>query len=162
MRETGNLSASCGYRETRKVDRTRDLVPDPSPLPYQIPGGSGYTPDQDVTGAWQEHAIHHFQGGSLARATTTQEHQGFSSFDIETEIVKDTFLTDASRNLSEGNKRTHELEATFPLQLSGQVLLEGHRACDRSVSGFGASRVWVILCSCRSFLSTRERTAPPL
>ena len=118
----------------RKEARILDHVPDPTPQPDQVPGGRRYTLDQDVTGAWQKQAIHHLQGGGLARATTTQEHQGFSGFDIETEIVQDIFLTDASRNLSEGNKGTHELEAPFPLQLSGQVFIEGHRACDRSVS----------------------------
>src|SRR5467141_1198390 len=107
--QTGNQSDIGGYSEMRKEARILDHVPDPTPQPDQIPGGRGYTLDQDITGAWQEQAIHHFQGGSLARATTTQEHQGFSSFDIETEIVENIFLTDASRNLSEGDKRTHAL-----------------------------------------------------
>jgi hypothetical protein len=93
----------------RKEARILDHVPNPTPQPDQVPGGRGCTLDQDVTGAWQEQAIHHFQGGGLARPTATQEHQSFSGFDIETEIVEDIFPTDASRNLSEGDKRTHEL-----------------------------------------------------
>ena len=136
-----------GYR--KQVENCRQKV---AQLLRAKPGNITSFPStspQD-TRAWQEQAIHHFQGGGLARATTAQEYQGFSGFDIETEIVQDIFLTDAGRNLSEGDKRTHELEATFPLQLSRQVFRKGHRACDALVSGFGASRVWVTMCSCRS------------
>src|SRR6266852_1029048 len=88
--QTRNQSDIGGYSEMRKEARILDHVPDPTPEPDQIPGGRGYTLDQDITGAWQEH-------------------QGFSSFDIETEIVENIFLTDAGRNLSEGDKRTHAL-----------------------------------------------------
>jgi hypothetical protein len=91
----------------RKETCILNHVPDPTPQPDQVPGGRGYTLDQDSTGTRQEQAIHHFQGGGLARAATTQEHQRLAGFDIETEIVQNIFLTDASRNLSEGDKRTH-------------------------------------------------------
>jgi hypothetical protein len=89
----------------RKEARILDHIPNPTPQPDQVPSGRRSILNQDVTGAWQEQPVHHFQGGGLARATPTQEHQGFSGFDIETEVVQDVFLTDASRNLSEGHKR---------------------------------------------------------
>ena len=113
----------------RKEARILDHVPDPTPQPDQVPGGRGCTLDQDGTGAWQEQAVHHFQGGGLARPAAAQEDQGFPGFDIEIEIVKDIFLTDANRNLSEGDKRTHELMVNllfsitlFPLTHSGDAL----------------------------------------
>ena len=91
----------------RKEARILNHVPDPTPQPDQVPGGRGHTLDRDFTGTRQEQAIHHFQGGGLARPATTQEHQGFSGFHIEAEIIKNIFLADASGNLSEGDKRTH-------------------------------------------------------
>jgi hypothetical protein len=42
--------------------------------------------------------------------------------------------------LSEGDKQTHKLAATLPLQLFNQVFLEGHHGCDRSLSGIGARK----------------------
>ena len=105
--QTRNQSDIGGHSEMRKEARILDHVPDPTPQSDQIPGGRGYPLDQDITGTWQEQAIHHFQGGRLARPTPTQEHQSFSGFDIETEIVQNIFLTDAGRNLSEGDKWTH-------------------------------------------------------
>ncbi len=95
------------HSEMRKEACILNHVPGPTPQPDQVPGGRGYTLDQDSTGAWQDQAIHHFQGGGLARAATTQEHQGLAGFDVETEIVQDIFLTEASRNLSERDKRIH-------------------------------------------------------
>src|SRR2546425_8402614 len=94
--QTRNQSDIGGYSEMRKEARILDHVPDPTPEPDQIPGGRGYTLDQDSAGAWQEQAIHHFQGGGLARAATTQEHEGLAGFDVETKIVQNIFLTDAS------------------------------------------------------------------
>src|SRR4029077_13759771 len=107
--QTRNQSDISGHSEMRKEARILDHVPDPTPQPDQIPGGRGYPLDQDVAGTWQVQAIHHFQGGSLARPTSTQKHHSFSGFDIETEIVQNIFLTDASRNLLEGDKRLHAL-----------------------------------------------------
>ena len=91
----------------RKEARILDHVTDPTPQPDQVPGGGGYTLDRDLAGARQEQAVHHFQGGGLARPATTQEHQSLAGLHIETEIVQNIFLTEASRNLSEGDKRTH-------------------------------------------------------
>ena len=91
----------------RKEARILNHVSDSTPQPDQVPGGRGYPLDQDLAGARQEQAIHHFQGGGLAGPAPTQEHQGLAGFDIETEIVQNFFLTDASRHLSEGDKRTH-------------------------------------------------------
>ena len=102
-----NQSHIGGHSEMRKEARILDDIPDPTSQSDQVPGSRGYAFDRDIAGAWQEQAIHHFQGGGLARAATAQEHQGFSGFDVETEIVQNIFLTDASRNVSKGDKRTH-------------------------------------------------------
>lgn len=94
--QTGNQSDIGSHREMRKEARILDHVPNPPSQPDQIPGGRGDTLYRNITGAWQEQTIHDLQGGGFARSTTTQKHQGFSGFDIETEIVENIFLTDTS------------------------------------------------------------------
>ena len=46
-------------------------------------------------------AVHHFQRGGLAGPAPAEEHQRLAGFHIETEIVENDFLTEASRHFPE-------------------------------------------------------------
>ena len=85
----------------RKEACILDHVADSTPQPDQVPGGRGNTLDRDLAGAWQEQAIHHFQGGGLARPATTQEHQGLAGIHIETEIVQNSLSDRCEPKLDE-------------------------------------------------------------
>jgi len=94
--QTRNQSDIGGHSEMRKQACILNHVADSTPQLDQVPGGCGCTLDRDLAGTRQEQAIHHLQGGGLAGPTTPQEHQRLAGFDIETEIVQNIFLTDAS------------------------------------------------------------------